>query len=74
MWACAHESRCPQSPEDGVGSPAGGVTGNGEPSDVGAGSQAWVCKSGMCSRPLSISTPNVNVLCYFIMRLGLSTV
>lgn len=63
-----------QSPEDSVGSPGGGVTGNCEPSDVGAGNQAWVlCKSGTSSPPLNISTPNVNVLCYSIMRTGVQS-
>lgn len=42
MCANAHECRCPQRPEKGVGFSGSGVTGSCEPPDGGAGNKTWV--------------------------------
>lgn len=41
MGMCACECRCPQSPEEGVRSPAAVVTGGSEPLDPGIGNWTW---------------------------------
>lgn len=47
MFSCVyvlestHECKCPQSPEEGVGSPGAGVSGSYELSSVGSGTRTW---------------------------------